>query len=170
MDSTAHDTYLETQVLTATPQKLRLMLIEGALRYGRLAAECHAKREVDSQWCTALGRCNDILTELFSSIREERSSVAVRVQSIYRFLLLQLASISATADLVLLNEVLEVLESERETWRQLCEQMPTAPDRNINAAAVPNEVTSTGMAAISPGDGTARPSNSVPLSQFSSEA
>lgn len=33
MLSSTSDAYLETQVLTATPQHLRLMLIEGAIRH-----------------------------------------------------------------------------------------------------------------------------------------
>ena len=170
MAPTAHDTYLETQVLTATPQKLRLMLIDGAIRYGRLAAERHATRNEDSQWCTALARCNDILTELYGSIREESSTVAYQVQGIYRFLLVELANISAMADLDSLQGVLQVLESERETWRQLCEQMPAAPDRHVDVGTSRNEVTSSGMAAIAPDNGIMRPVASPPLSHFSSEA
>ena len=33
MDSQARENYLQTQVLTATAQKLQLMLIEGAMRF-----------------------------------------------------------------------------------------------------------------------------------------
>ena len=35
MQQPAHESYLEAQVMTATPQKLRLMLIEGAIRFAR---------------------------------------------------------------------------------------------------------------------------------------
>ena len=35
MDRTAQNAYLEAQANTATPQKLRLMLIDGGLRFAR---------------------------------------------------------------------------------------------------------------------------------------
>ena len=38
---TPRDAYLETQVLTATPQRLRLMLIEGAIRKITAAQAAH---------------------------------------------------------------------------------------------------------------------------------
>ena len=40
-----HSTYLESKVLTAPPQRLHLMLIEGAIRFGRQAEELLRKGE-----------------------------------------------------------------------------------------------------------------------------
>ena len=40
MISAARDEYLTTEVLTAAPQKLQLMLVEAAIRFGR-RAELH---------------------------------------------------------------------------------------------------------------------------------
>ena len=94
MPNSARESYLETQVLTATPQRLRLMLIEAALRFGRQAIECWEEQDCRAQRCVALGRCNDILTELHGTIRSDNLAVIEHVKAIYQFLLVQLAKVS----------------------------------------------------------------------------
>ena len=151
MTTAAHEAYLETQILTATPQKLRLLLIDGALRFGRQALECWDDESALTHRYAALDRCNDIITELYTTIRDDDSDVLHRVKDIYRFLLMQMGEASRSSDTRVLRQVLEVLEAERETWRQLCEQMPHAPVRNDNAAAATQDVTAAGLGVIGPG-------------------
>jgi flagellar protein FliS len=150
MSHTAHEAYLETQVLTATPQKLRLMLIDGAIRFARQALDCWDDADQVSGRIEALARCNEIVSELYSSIRVDASPVAEKVQDLYRFLLLQLAKVTQHYDASTLRDVLGVLESERETWRQLCEQMPERPAGHAAESGGSSEVTAAGMSAIPP--------------------
>lgn len=150
MTQSAHETYWETQVLTATPQRLRLMLIEGALKFGRQALECWDEPQLRPQRFSALARCNDILAELYGSIRPQESAVSAQVQELYRFLLVHLAKVSSSDDVQPLRELLEVLESERETWRQVCETMPEAPRAPGHHAGSEQDVSATGLGAIPP--------------------
>ena len=55
MDSNARDTYLETQVKTATPQKLQLMLVEGAIRFAHQAIH-HWEQQDEPAACESLIR------------------------------------------------------------------------------------------------------------------
>jgi flagellin-specific chaperone FliS len=48
MQAESHDTYLASQVMTASPQRLRLMLIEGAIRFGRQAAEAWTRKRFEA--------------------------------------------------------------------------------------------------------------------------
>lgn len=115
------EVYLESQVLSANPQRLRLLLIEGALRFGRQALR---QWEAD-QWDAAsesLARCRDIVEELLQSIHAETSPLAKRVADLYLFLFQSLAESQIRRDQQPLTDVLGILESERETWRQVCEQ------------------------------------------------
>ncbi|MFW6170442.1 MAG: flagellar export chaperone FliS [Planctomycetota bacterium] len=150
MSQDTRRTYLETQILTATPQKCRLMLIEGAIRFARQALHCWDEEDVARHRYSALARCNDILTELSTSVRAEESAVAAKVQAIYQFLLIQLAQVSSSSDPRILREVIEVLEVERETWRQICEQLPDTPARPRQGKASEQEITTAGMSAIGP--------------------
>ena len=170
MPNSARESYLETQVLTATPQRLRLMLIEGALRFGRQAIECWEEQDSHGQRCAALACCNDILAELHGTIRADDLAVAQHVKAIYQFLLVQLARVSNQDDPKMLREVIEVLEIERETWRQLCEQMPEAPTRDDGTLPVGDEVTATGMKAIAPMIPTLRSESGPSIDGLSLEA
>jgi flagellar biosynthetic protein FliS len=141
MTHSARDVYLETQIHTATPQKLRLMLIDVALRFSHQAIECWDREEQRGARCNALARCHDILIELYGSIRADELPVARQVKAIYRFLFRHLAEAAATEDCQKVRDVVRVLEQERETWRQLCEQTPEKPVRDHGGPLGCQEIT-----------------------------
>jgi flagellar protein FliS len=120
------DIYLETQVHTATPQKLRLMLIDGALRYSRRTLELWRERDLD-QALESLIRTRDIVSELIAGIETDASPLARQVGNLYAYLFSALTEARQTRDEHQLAAVIRVLEEERETWRQLCEQLPDRP-------------------------------------------
>lgn len=128
------DTYFETQVLTATPQKLQLMLLEGALRYGRQAAD-HWREGRIYEGGEALIGCQRIVTELLRALKPELAPALVeKVSSVYRFVFRTLVEAGMKRDADKLAEAMRLLEIERETWRQVCEQLGTRPSP---IAAVP---------------------------------
>jgi flagellar protein FliS len=130
MPRTARDAYFETQVLTATPQRLRLMLIDGALRFARQAIECWGDQVNRVPRYNALARCHDIVVELYSTIKTDELPVARQVKAIYEFLIREMAFASMATDCQNVRNVVRVLEEERVTWQQLCEMMPEPPPRN----------------------------------------
>ncbi len=170
MTHSARDTYLETQVLTATPQKLRLMLIEGALRFARQAIE-HWDDQEHPQWrFDALARCHDIVSELYAAIRTDELPVARQVKSIYQFLFGQIALVTVHHDQKILQDVMEVLEAERETWRQVCEKMPEDPRRDQGSPRSREEISAAGMPAIEPHAPGVPHRNLLAMERFSLEA
>jgi len=141
MSSSAREAYLETQIRTATPQKLRLMLIDGALRFAQQAIACWDDPDQSAARCNALARCHDILVELYGAVRTDDAPVAPQVKAIYRFLFLHLVEATTGNDCQKVREVVRVLEQERETWRQLCTQMPEPPARDDGELAGSHEIT-----------------------------
>ena len=127
------DIYLELQVQTATPQKLRLMLIEGALRFARQTRDQWRAAQLD-QALESLIRCREIVSELIAGIRPDQSPLASKVNGLYVYLCSALIEAQQTRDEHQLAAVIRVLEEERETWRQLCEQLPDRPFSSPNAA------------------------------------
>jgi len=122
----ARDAYLETQILTATPQRLRLMLIEGAIR--KITAAKTAYDEGDWQKASAdLSHCRDIVTELIAGIDPEQNPVAKQILSVYMFLYSTLVEAQFGRDASRLTDLLRILEEERQTWRAVCENMPDRP-------------------------------------------
>jgi flagellar secretion chaperone FliS len=127
MPQQARDSYLVTEVMTATPQKLHLMLIEGAMRLVHRALQHWAARE-EVQAVEALSRAQEIVGEILAGFdREADPSLVNRVAAIYAFVLRSLVEASFERDPKKVAGVLRVLESERQTWRQLCEQTAGQP-------------------------------------------
>jgi flagellar protein FliS len=118
--------YLETQVSTATPQKLQLMLIEGGIRKAQQAMEFANQGQIDAS-AAAFARCREILMALLSAIRDDGTTVTRNVTAIYTFLHTVLAEIELTGDMSRMSEVVQVLQEERITWQELCQLMPEAP-------------------------------------------
>jgi len=126
MNPSAREAYLSTQVLTATPQRLKLMLIEGAIRQAR-AAQAAWQAGNMSQGLDAISYCRGIVSELIAGIQPEQTDVARQALGIYMFLFSTLVEAQLARDGARLNDVIRVLEEERQTWQMLCEQMPERP-------------------------------------------
>src|SRR5437016_1726564 len=126
MHASPRDAYLETQINTATPQRLRLMLIEGALRRA-LAAEVAFRDGRVEDGKAAAGHSRDIVAELIAGVSPGQSPLAGQVLGIYMFLLTTLVESQFTRDTQRLADVIRVLEEERQTWQALCDQMPDRP-------------------------------------------
>lgn len=119
------DSYLETQVLTAPPQGLRLMLIEAAIRDLDLTDRQWQEGRNDAA-LEALIRCRSILSELIAGIRPDASPLAQKVLGLYVFLYTALTEAQTSRDRQKLAHVRRVLVSERETWQAVCRQLAGA--------------------------------------------
>lgn len=164
----AHDAYFQNQVYTATPQKLRLMAIDGAIRYARQAAE-HWRQDRVYEAGEALIGCQRLLVELLSALRPQRApELAGRVAGLYAYLSRLLNDARRARDPKRLAEVIEILEIERETWRLVCERLGAAPDAT-GAGAEASEPPPAGADQPPPGrHAGSRPFTPFGLSSFES--
>jgi len=159
MEPTARDAYLEAQIMTATPQKLRLMLIEAALRFARQAYEAQLGEQHEEVFDATI-RCRRLVTELLTSIDRERSPLAKKIVALYVYLFQALTEAQLKRDADKFNDVINVLEIERDTWRELCERMPLAPVHQHTDG--PHEIRSSAP-AILPASGIQTPTSSFSL-------
>lgn len=125
-DST--QSYLETEVLTATPQKLQLMMINGAIRFAYQAQQLRDQHEREAAWEKLL-RCREIIALILCNLKPEGGQVIKEVAGIYTFLFQELTDLHAQDEYHRLDGVLKVLEEERQTWEEICRVMPEAPER-----------------------------------------
>jgi len=117
--------YLESKVLTAPPQRLQLMLIEGALRFGRQAEEA-LRRGDQSAASAALLRVLDILGELLAGVRAKKTGLNDKIADFYWFLFRRVSLAKINNDAQALAEVLGLLEYERQTWQLVCDKLESA--------------------------------------------
>ncbi len=120
MDRSSTDRYLETEVLTAPPQKLHLMLIEAAIRSIERARQ-QMQAEQHGKATDALIHAQQVVTEMLSGLnREIDAPLARKVASVYLFVFRSLVDASLNRDLKRLDEALRILRIEQETWREVC--------------------------------------------------
>ncbi|QDU30988.1 Flagellar protein FliS [Anatilimnocola aggregata] len=131
--------YLETQISTATPQKLRLMLIEGGIRKAQAVCDHweHGRQEDGLQ---SLHHCQAIAQELYAGIRDDGSPLVQQVFAIYGFVIKELIEAELDLDAARVTGVLNVLQEERQTWQELCQTMPEAPVARDSYSATSQEV------------------------------
>jgi len=126
MTNSARENYLATEVLTAPPQKLHLMLIEGAIRSAERARQ-HWRAHETEQATEAIVRAEDILGELMAGLnREIDGDLVKKTAGLYLFVFRTLMEANARKDETKLDEALKVLAIQRETWREVCERLGTA--------------------------------------------
>ena len=125
MDHSAQQ-YLYAQVMSATPQKLRLMLIEGAIRFARQALGSWEQNQNELA-VQSLARCRNIISELLSGIRLDESALTRSVAGVYLYLFRSLTEGQLQQDRRKIEESIAVLEIERDTWRLVCEKLPESP-------------------------------------------
>jgi flagellar protein FliS len=118
--------YLETQITTATPQRMRLLMIDGAIRFARQTLDRWRTGD-DEPALESLIRCREVISELLAGVRLGESPLARQVGGIYVYLFSALTEAQQTRDQTQLAAVIRVLEEERQTWREVCERLPERP-------------------------------------------
>lgn len=108
--------YFRTQVLTASPEALRLLLIDGCLRFlraGREALEARDHEKVHEN----LTNARAVLVELSSSLkREVDPALCDRLEAIYTYILRLTVDGSFQRDAGKLDEAISLMDYDRETW------------------------------------------------------
>lgn len=134
--------YLRTKVLTASQEELRLMLFDGAIRFARLGREGLIGKDYEKSF-EGITRCQAILMDLINSLRPEHDpDLCEKLAALYTFMYTRLLDASRQRDAGIVDEVLRLLEFERETWVMLMEQLAreakgAAQSAAAQAAAAP---------------------------------
>jgi len=148
MDRQARNVYLETEINTATPQKLRLMLIEGALRSARQTL-VHWKDNRSDDARESCRRCRNMLLELFTTTKTQTSNVAEKTADLYIYLIQAITQADAEGDTSQIDDLIRILEIEQGTWREVCQRFPNTIASQSNTTT---ELDARGFKAIPPPD------------------
>ena len=126
------DEYLETQVMTATPHQLHLMVIDGAIRFATQAEEALQDDDFETAHF-ALNRSREFVTELVSGLDQERSEeLANRLKSLFMLAYHNLVNADMKRDVALVQDALKVLTMHRETWLELGEKIKQEDVSTLN--------------------------------------
>ena len=108
--------YLRTKVMTASSAELRLMLIDGAIRFAGQAREGLLANDHEKIYQGST-QCRAILTELITSLQPEVAPLLCeRLAALYTFMYNEMVSAVSHRDPGGVDKVVELLAYERETW------------------------------------------------------
>jgi flagellar protein FliS len=132
-----HDEYLANQVMTATPQRLHLMLLEAAIRYcDRTRQLWHAGLEGPAS--EALAKAQEIVSEMLASLNySQQPELAGRIAGVYNFIFRAVVNASLKRDERSLADASRILEIERETWREIVRMTAGSSTRQHAAHGTP---------------------------------
>lgn len=134
VESNPANAYLRTKVLTASREELRLMLLDGAIKFALQGREGLSARNYEASY-NGISQCRNIVLELLTTIKPEFDpELCDRVKAIYTFLYTELVEASLQKSVEKLDGVIKILQYERETWAMLMskvasEKAPPADQR-----------------------------------------
>ncbi|MBL0870236.1 MAG: flagellar export chaperone FliS [Phycisphaerales bacterium] len=168
-DTNQADAYLATKVLTASPAELRLMLLDGAIKFCTQGRDALEKKNFEGCY-NGFSRTRNILVELVGTMKPEPNpDLYNKLSALYMFMISRLLQASHEKNVVKANEVIDLLHFERETWVMAMQKAAqelkgtnvndpltaalTAPAQsNTNRPNAPRAVAHPGLAAAA-GDG-----------------
>jgi flagellar protein FliS len=113
----ARQQYLSHEVLSASPQKLRKLLLDGAIRFANQTIMHWQACDFESG-LESTNRARDILIELLVTIQETPENKPII--DLYRFLNREINIASFERSQERLQQIIRVLTVEQETWEMVC--------------------------------------------------
>lgn len=127
--------YLRSQVMSATPAELRLLLLDGAIRFAHQGRQGLIDKNYEQSF-EGISQCRAIVTELAVGVnRQVDPELCDRVTSVFMFMFGELTEAGLEKDPARVERVIELLEFERETWRLAMDRLKR--DRAAVAGAEP---------------------------------
>jgi flagellar secretion chaperone FliS len=120
--ATAQQAYRDSSVLTAPPERLVVMLYDGAHRF--LFQAAHAMRSGDvSAMNDRMQRAEAIIAELRGTLNfDQGGEIAGRLESIYTFCQRHLLEARIKRDPQRIEQVMKLLAELRDAWEQVASQ------------------------------------------------
>ena len=142
----AANPYLRTKILTASPEELRLMLYDGAIKFARHARTALDERRYEEMF-TSLTRAQKIVLELSTSLKPEIDpDLCGKLGALYNYIYRLLVDAHVEKSTRKLDEAIELLSFERQTWQLLIQKLA---DENRSAAAAALDIVEHQQTALS---------------------
>ncbi|MEM9400381.1 MAG: flagellar export chaperone FliS [Verrucomicrobiota bacterium] len=113
--------YLESQVNSASPIGLIIMLYDGLLSFSDKAISGlkNGSDPARAEAAEAVGRCNKILTELNVSLRyEEQPEFSERMASLYEFFISKYNQAILEKKAAPIEEIIPLINELRDAWKE----------------------------------------------------
>ena len=116
----AFNVYKNNSVNYASKEQLLLMLVDGAVKFAKIAREALAEKDIRKSH-ENLVKVQDIFTELMVSLDQSSGDWAKQIYQVYDFIKTRLFEINLKKDVNMMEELMPVIESIRDTWYEAYE-------------------------------------------------
>ena len=117
MLSNPYQQYQQNQVDTATPDRLLLMMYNGALKFIKTAREGIVEKDIEKA-NNHIIKVQDIVYELMSSLDLETGELAQNLLALYYYINNRLMEANINKDEEILKEVESLLTDMRDAWKE----------------------------------------------------
>lgn len=129
--------YLKSAVMTASPEQLQLMLLDGCIRFALRGREAILTKNFEQSF-EALDRAQKIALELGEGInRDVNPEIAEPMQALFNFVYRRLIDANLRRDTQAIDEAVEVLRHQRQTWQIIQEKVSSLGAGTAPPAAAP---------------------------------
>lgn len=132
--------YLATKVMTASREQLRAMLLDGAVRFCTMGRDGLLARNYEQSF-NGFTRTRAILVELITTMKPVAgadNTLVDQLRALYTYMISRLITAGHKKDAEAADEVLKLLEYERETWALLMASLTGDQTRALAEAATAN--------------------------------
>ncbi|KEZ88799.1 flagellar biosynthesis protein FliS [Clostridium sulfidigenes] len=116
----AYNAYKNNSVNYASKEQLLLMLLDGAVKFAKIARQAILDKDVKSSH-ENLVKTQDIFTELMITLDQNAGEWAVNMYKIYEFIKERLFQANIKKDVKIIDEVMPLIEEVRNTWQEAYE-------------------------------------------------
>jgi flagellar protein FliS len=119
----AFQKYKTTSVQSASREKLLLMMYEGAIRFTKQAITALEQKQIADKGI-AIGRAYDVIMELNNTLDHKvGGEISKNLEQLYMFMTEQLTQANIKNSVEHLNNVVRILETLYDGWKQAVEQL-----------------------------------------------
>lgn len=121
--SNPYQKYKQTQVISASREKLLLMMYEGAIKFTKRAIVAAEEKNIPER-CAAIGRAYDIIMELNNTLDHNvGGEISRNLEQLYMFMTDQYTKANINGTVEPLQNALKILETLYEGWQGAVEKM-----------------------------------------------
>lgn len=113
-----YNKYKENSIMAVSPEQLLIMLVDGAVKYTKVARLALLKGDKDRAH-KELIRVQEIFGELIRTLDTNAGDFAQELLIIYSCIRQKLIEANIKKDVAIIDEILPLIESVRDTWHEV---------------------------------------------------
>ena len=119
-----YNTYKQNSVNTASREQLLLMLLDGAVKYTKIARLAIIDKNMERAH-KELVRVQDIFLELMITLDKDSSKYMQNLYNVYEFIKNELSRANIKKDVNIIDNVLPLIEEIRDMWYEVDRKIKT---------------------------------------------